>query len=268
MIPDREQIISEWFDGYSRRWIEAADSHVARNLELKRDHTACVADFARRLASSVKMAPETAELVAIAAWLHDVGRFPQFTNYRTFSDADSVCHAALGVAEIDAAGILAVFSAEERRIIRSAVAWHNRFGLPDDARGPEREVAGMIRDADKLDIWRVMLDYYSKGGVRDNPAVVLGLPDDGWSPEFVDSVLASRCAVSSRKRTLVDMQLLQLSWLFDLNCPHSFRLFSECDYLERLLGLLPRHDDMDRVRGHIRRHVEQRLSPMKYGGRI
>ena len=56
---------------------------------------------------------EALYMAETAALLHDIGRFEQFHRYKTFSDARSEDHAALGVDAIKEEGLLQSIDNEE-----------------------------------------------------------------------------------------------------------------------------------------------------------
>jgi hypothetical protein len=64
-------------------------------------------------------------------------------------------------------------------------------------------------------------------------------------------------------RTLNDFKLLQLSWVFDLNFPESFRLVRELRYLERLVALLPEETTVREAVAVVMEHTVRRAE----GGR-
>ena len=76
-----------------------------RKIKLKIDHTYRVAELCERIAKAEQMEKTEVDLAWLLGMLHDVGRFEQLRRYGTFSDADSIDHAALG-ADILFGGVL------------------------------------------------------------------------------------------------------------------------------------------------------------------
>ena len=104
----------------------------------------------------------------------------------------------------------------------------------------------LIRDADKLDIWRVFVDYFRLPEAERPSAAALGFPDLPDCTPDVLATLQSRTMVNlDQLRTLNDFKLLQLSWVFDLNWPAASALALEQGHLNALAGLLP---DIPKVR--------------------
>ena len=103
----------------------------------------------------------------------------------------------------------------------------------------------LIRDADKLDIWRVFAEYYESAEDDQASAVGLGLPD---RPDYSQTVLSclhkKTLASLSDLRTLNDFKLMQLSWVYDLNFRHSFRLLAERHLIHKIASTLPQTEEI------------------------
>lgn len=235
--------ISDWFDGFVARF-RATTVDGQRNYDLKIDHTRQVVAIMARLATALQLPPGERGLAAAIAICHDVGRFPQFRDHGTFNDASSVNHAALAVRTLKDEGVLDRLTEEERRLLLQAVALHNVFILPANLPPAVRRFALLIRDADKLDIWRVLLDYCTSEPGERASAVTWELPDTGCcSEDALKEVAAGRVLQRKLLATAEDFKLLQLSWVFDLNFDESFRIVAERGYIESLAGLLPAQQD-------------------------
>ncbi len=82
----------------------------------------------------------------------------------------------------------------------------------------------LIRDADKLDIWKVVTNYYAERDRQRNVAIELDLPDTPVCSQNVIDLLNSRRFIRMRDlKTLDDFKLMQIGWAFDLNFAPSFR---------------------------------------------
>ncbi|HYR03681.1 MAG TPA: HD family phosphohydrolase, partial [Syntrophobacteria bacterium] len=158
------------------------------------------------------------------------------------------------------AGILSSLPHREREIIVQSVKFHNTYSLPDLENEEVLLFLRLIRDADKLDIWRVFIEYYETP-VEDRPSAVgLGLSDSSeYSGELVACLEASRVASLSMIRTFHDFKLMQLSWIYDLNFRASFRILRERRYLERTTVTLPRDRTIQRLSTRLREYVNTRI---------
>ncbi len=250
--------ISSWFDGFVATFT-AASPGEQRNYDLKVEHTARVRGVMDRLTASLDLSPGERALASAIAICHDIGRFPQYRDYRTFNDASSVNHAALGLQTLNADGILRILDDGDRTVLLQSVALHNAFRLPDKLDPRVTPFVMLVRDADKLDIWRVLIEYFSSPPVERASAVLWDLPDTGvCSVRALDEVIAGRMLNRSLLATADDFKLLQLSWAFDLNFDESFNIVVERGYVETLAGLLPCQPGCYEAAAVVRSHVLSR----------
>ena len=252
--------ISDWFDRFVATF-RGQSSADQRNYDLKVEHTSLVQANMERLAASQEMAPEERALTAAIAICHDVGRFPQYRDYATFNDVTSTNHAALAVQTLKAEGVLAGLDEEERHLLLQAVALHNVFLLPEHLDVRLRRLVLLIRDADKLDIWRVLIEYCTAPSEERASAVTWELPETSvCSAAAIAEVIAGRMPNRDLLKTVDDIKLLQLSWAYDLNFPESFRIMSERGYLETLASLLPDQPGCREAVDVVRGFVQARLA--------
>lgn len=231
--------ILTWFDRFVVTF-RAQSPEDQRNYDLKIDHTRRVRSCMERLATSLRLPPEDRALAEAIAICHDVGRFPQYRDYGTFNDTVSVNHATLAVQTLRSEKILDSLAAERRRLLLQAVAMHNAFCLPEELEPICRRFVMLIRDADKLDIWRVLIEYFATPSGERASAVLWSLPETGvCSARALEEVQAGRLLNRSLLKSADDFKLLQLSWVFDLNFAESFAMVAERGYIETLSGLLP-----------------------------
>jgi hypothetical protein len=230
-----------WFAAYAarERAREAARPQGdPAPMDLKLTHTRAVLADARRIVASEALTPPLARACLLAALYHDVGRFEQYLRYHTFRDRDSCNHGQLGVRILKSEGLLD--DEPLRKIILAAVGLHNRFALP--ARVPQGVAlaANVVRDADKLDILRVM-DEHLRGPGPYNPTVVLQLPDDPrlCGPEVCRAALEGRVAAYADLHCVNDFRLLLGTWFFDMHFAASRRQFVTDGHALRLLHGLP-----------------------------
>jgi putative nucleotidyltransferase with HDIG domain len=236
----------QWFDGYTRGFLTGDDA-LDLPLQVKIEHTAEVQANMARLATALDGSAEDRVLAEMAGLLHDVGRFPQYRRYHTFRDSASVNHARLGLQEIGRHRVLDGLPTAARRELAFAIAHHNAFVLPPH---PDRRrvlLARMLRDADKLDIWRVFKTYYCDGR-RLNATLDLDLADTpGYTPAALESLRRGRMVRLADVHNRNDFKLLQIAWIHDLNLAPSFALMRDQGHLAALAGTLPRDPALCRV---------------------
>jgi hypothetical protein len=251
--------IRQWFDGYVPQFYDI-DPDGLRNIMLKVEHTRKVCEITDALAVGEGLSQGDARIAGAVALLHDVGRFAQYRRWRTFRDSDSDNHARLAIEVIREQGVLDGLQPEERLLIEEAVRFHNLLEPPGQVQSPTRLFILLIRDADKLDIWRVFLDLYTLPEEERASAACLGLPDlVGFTPSCLRALAQKRIVRLEECRSVNDFKLLQISWALDLNFSTSYRLLLERGYIPRLeASLLGGRDEVDRSVLEIMMEVERR----------
>ncbi len=237
--------IGHWLDAYVEEFY-IGDERFDSAIRLKLRHTRNVAAEAWDIARSLGLSHEDCCLARIGGLLHDAGRFEQYARYQTYRDAKSEDHAVLGVKVLCRAGILDRLGLEEGEVIRDVVLHHNRACLPMGWTSRPLRLLKLVRDADKIDIFRVVTEHY--GGRETNRAVEVGLPDEPKISEaVVERIRNGLPARVEDVRTLNDFKLLQLGWVFDINFPHSFEILRKRRYLQSVRAALPDMDCVDRA---------------------
>ncbi|MBD3317696.1 MAG: HD domain-containing protein [Chitinivibrionales bacterium] len=244
------------FREYTRRFLRGTEE-VVHAIELKLHHSFLVRDEAVGIALSEGMPAEDIACASVAGLLHDFGRFEQYRRYRTFADARSENHALLGIQEIEASGIIDDIDVDDAAIIRIAIERHNRAALGDGLTARSATFAKLIRDADKLDIWRLVTEYYERSDPTfRSRAIEAELPDtDEISSAVVEDVLQGHAVPYRHARTLNDFKLMQMGWVYDLNFRHSFQVVRRRNYLERIYDALPQTPILKQVYNQLRNYV-------------
>lgn len=257
-ISERYGFLRTFFSEYAQGFL-CGDEDLKRNTLLKRDHTMRVCTLAAGIASSLGMDAENAAAAAVIALLHDIGRFEQYRDHRTFSDLHSENHSLVALRVIDSHSLLSPLRQEDSALIRRAVELHNAQNLPDGLDARTLLHAKLIRDADKLDILPLVLDYHATRHIEKNPAMEGKLPDTpGVSPEVIERILASETIPNAIRRNQNDVLLVQMAWLMDLNFPWSYAYAEEQRFAERMRALLPEDPVIDRAYEHVARTVRER----------
>jgi HD domain len=222
----------EWFDKYAGSFF-GDDVHINANLELKVTHTEYVCREMDSLVEELDLCENDRLIAGAIALFHDVGRFPQFAKYRTYMDAKSVSHACLGVNVLKENGVLDGLDADEKEIILKAVRLHGEKQLASDLDERVELFGKLIRDADKLDIYRVIIEAMKT--YKENPRgfkIGVDFSDDPvCDPEVAQAVIDGKLVDYKSIKTLDDMRLMQLGWVYDVNFRSTFEKIKERDYL-------------------------------------
>lgn len=231
--------LKAWFEEYILRF-SSDDPVVRENVDLKAVHTRRVCEAVLDIGGSLDLSTEDLCVAEAVALLHDIGRFEQYRRYRTFADYRSEDHAALGVAVIKENRILDGLESANADIIPKVVGYHNRASLPAGEEERCLFFLKLLRDADKVDIWHVVTDYYENKGSKRNPTIELDLPDrEEVSEPVYRALMNGKLAQMTDLKTLNDFKLLQMGWVYDVNFPRTFQIVRERRYLEKIRDALP-----------------------------
>jgi len=240
--------IRQWFDNYVGSFY-GNDEYFNANIELKDKHSRLVCKETLYLADTLGLTNEQKKTAEVIGLLHDVGRFVQFEKYRTYNDPKSVNHSRLGVEVIRQEGVLASLEPAEIRCIETAITLHGDKKLPDNLDGEILLQSKLIRDADKIDIYRVVTKYYEQ--YKQNPnsfKLEVELPDEPWySDEVLEKILQGKLIDYRSLKTWNDCKLVQLSWVYDVNFVATFKRIKERGFLEKIIDFLPQNDDIKQV---------------------
>ncbi|HEX8960223.1 MAG TPA: HD domain-containing protein [Geobacteraceae bacterium] len=252
-MEERELILlRKWFDGFCAAF-RSDDAEEQRNITLKEEHTGRVCANMRQIVQEESLGAGSGRLAEVCALCHDIGRFPQYHRYRTFKDSVSVNHAVLAADILVQSRALDKLSRNEQTIVINAVRHHNAFAVPFSLDAESSLFLKLVRDADKLDIWRVFLDYYRLPEGNRASAVSLGFPDlPEYSHQAIAALLRGEMVRLSQVKSLSDFKLLQLSWVYDLNFPSSFRMLMERGYVDGLAAVLPPEREVQLALGAVR----------------
>jgi len=237
------QDLHTWFDKYVKSFY-TADNEIHPNILLKERHSHIVADHCKNLAMSLGMSAADSRLAEAVGLCHDVGRFKQFTLFRTFRDKNSINHGLFGIEQLKTEKIDRQIGPQEWKPLAFAVACHNAVGIPQHPDQRLTVYAKIVRDADKLDIYRVL---------PPRPA------DDGYSPELVSDLLAGKLLDYEKLKTYADYNLIMLSWLYDINFPWTLQQIVDQDYFPCLFETLPPSPMFSRLQKQLREQLALRL---------
>jgi putative nucleotidyltransferase with HDIG domain len=241
------EYIKAWFEEYVNTF-EYDNSEFQRNIDIKRDHSYRVTEEIINIGNQLGLNEDEQNLAAIIALLHDIGRFEQYDRYRTFSDNRSEDHAELGIRILKKHNIPGRLDKEVQNIIFCSIRNHNKPSLPEK----ETEIclfySGLIRDADKLDILKVVTDYYMKVKGEKNVALVLELPDTPGISEDVFKALMNKHPIDMKHvKNVNDLKLLQVGWIYDINFKPTSDMIKSRLYLEKLKKVLPDSKEIDAI---------------------
>jgi len=246
IILDKNSVadLKNWFTHYVQTF-KYNDRELQQNIDLKEDHTGRVCKEILNLGVQLGLSDDALRLAEIIALLHDIGRFEQYARYKTFMDGKSEDHAELGIKILKKYGVLKQFDDATREVILRSIQYHNRPSLPHGETETCLFFTKLLRDADKLDIWKVVTDYYHREDGKRNAALEFYLPDTpGFSEEVYRDLMNKTIVDIKHIKNLNDIKLLQVGWIFDINFKPTLSHIKNRRYLELIRDVLPKSKEI------------------------
>ncbi len=199
------------YDRYVDRY-RSVDGILPSMMQLKYEHTMKVVENAERIAAGEGFATAERTAALAAALLHDTGRYEQLRVYNTFQDSESVDHAVFSHDLVVGEGWLD--GRPDAAAILKAVLYHNRRDLPADMDAFTAVLVHTVRDADKLDIFRVLEDRVARTDWRTDTRAFWNLQVGiKPNPQVVAAIRERRPVDYQHIRSLADFVLIQVGWM-------------------------------------------------------
>ena len=248
-FPDKEIVagMKTWFNSYVGAF--KFDNHEQQqNIDIKREHTERAVKEIVNIGKELGLNDDELELAGIIALFHDIGRFEQYNLYKTFSDHKSLDHAELGIKILVKHNVLGMLDEEIQKLILCSIKYHNRPSLPGEETEKCLFYSRLVRDADKLDILRVVTDYYHREKKQINPALVLELPDShGISGEVYEALMNKKVVDMRHVKNVNDIKLLQAGLIYDINFEPTLNDVKNRRYIEKIREVLPNLREIDKI---------------------
>ena len=163
--------MEKWFTSYVMTF-KYDNNELQRNIDIKKEHTERVTEEIINIGKKLGLNDNELNVLNNCP-VSDIGRFEQYKQYKTFSDNKSENHAELGIKILKKYNVLGILDKEIQNLILCSIRYHHRPSVPLE----ETEIclfySRLIRDGDKLDIWKVVTDYYHRKNGHRNVALEL-----------------------------------------------------------------------------------------------
>lgn len=227
MSIDRYKVITE-FNSY----VSSYDMTNVK-IRLKAEHTFRVAALCEKLSKTIVSCDS--DLAWLTGMLHDIGRFEQIRRYNTFNDSKSIDHAVLGADLLFGKEHLIdrfCTDTDKWSVIEKSIRLHNVYCLPDDLTADERTYSNILRDADKIDIFKVNCEV----PIEDiSGRTTRELKESFISDEVYSDAMNERNADRTHVHTAVDSLVTKICFVYGLTYTESFRETMRQGYLDQML---------------------------------
>ena len=223
-----EETFEKYLDQYDRN---------DDKINLKIVHTYGVISAMDYLSSDLKLSGEDTEIARHIALLHDIGRFEQLRLYNSFDDS-VMPHAQCSLDILFEKRLIESFIPERTydSIIYTAIKNHGLYRMEEGLEGQVLLHSQLIRDADKMDNFRVK-------DVSDMRTMVDVTEEELGQEEISDAVYQNFLnhipILNSERLTHMDMWISYLGYIYDFNFPSGLKYLLERDYITRLVKRVP-----------------------------
>lgn len=253
------KFITNWLKGYVKTF--SVDGVLSAPLKLKKQHSSRVAYNARLLAGNLKWSHQDINSAEALGWLHDVGRFSQFAEFGTFSDANSINHGQRGRDIISQNRILNGLEPANKETLLNGIEFHNSKTVPSHLAPRSHRFTELIRDADKLDIFKIVLNSIRLDGFKELPNMLPQINLKGpINDEIVREIMTHNSCSLKNVHSLSDFLLMQLSWIQDLNYHASLQQIIERNIIDEIEKHLPDKQSCRNIIRTIRLYVENEIA--------
>lgn len=229
-------------------------NELKSNFKLKMQHTYRVVSNISLIASGEGFNPYDIETARIIGLFHDIGRFEQILRYGTFDDRISVDHAELGLEVIRQTGMFSGMEPGRHEIVTNAIMEHNKPAIRRGLNGNILPFAKLIRDADKMDIWKISTERNIIFALHEVEAA------DSYSihNDLYECFKQERNIPVEMAQSMHDYRLLRISWIYDMHFPETFRLLIRRKYAQALFKKLPGSDRLIEIQSIVSDFMKRR----------
>lgn len=267
---------------------EYTDRYDSKNpkIKLKIDHTYRVANLCEQIAQSLELSAAEVDLAWLSGMLHDVGRFEQLRRYNTFSDAQSIDHARFAVELLYDDGLIADYVPEisTTELVADARTWRSMGGANESPTAQSEDIplsdilqtlriaigehsayriqkgldertrmfCQILRDADKVDIFRVICDTPMEEVYGFQTKDILR---SAITPEVMQAFYEHHAVLRKLKKCPADYIVAHGSLTFELVYPESLRIAKEQGYLKQMMSFQSENPDTAEIFEDLRKDL-------------
>ena len=264
---------------------EYTDRYDSTNpkIKLKIDHTYRVANLCEQIAQSLELSAAEVDLAWLSGMLHDV---EQLRRYNTFSDAQSIDHARFAVELLYDDGLIADYVPEisTTELVADARTWRSMGGANESPTAQSEDIplsdilqtlriaigehsayriqkgldertrmfCQILRDADKVDIFRVICDTPMEEVYGFQTKDILR---SAITPEVMQAFYEHHAVLRKLKKCPADYIVAHGSLTFELVYPESLRIAKEQGYLKQMMSFQSENPDTAEIFEDLRKDL-------------
>ena len=200
------------------------------NIERKVRHAFRVEKLCEEIAILLGMNEEKVKLAKLIGLLHDIGRFEQYTRYKTYNDCISIDHGnfAVDILEEDNYVRKYIETDEYDEIIKKAIYNHNKYSIESNLTAKEKIFCKIIRDADKLDIMYEATCEFWKNNIEEIGKQII-------SPKVLKQFMDKQIVNKRDINYDIDRVIVVLAFIYDFNFKDSYKIIKENNYIDKIM---------------------------------
>lgn len=247
-----------------REYLKKYDTNDG-SITLKIKHTYEVVKKSEYIANGLRLDKENIELAKIIALLHDIGRFEQIKEFGEFNDKKTE-HAEFGIKVLFDNGLIRNFINEDKydSIIYKAIYDHNKYKIEKKLNEKELLQCKIIRDADKLDNFRVK----EKEKLEDMFPKIYNEKTINYetvSEKVYENFMHHKCIKLEDRKTIIDYWVCVIAFIFDLNFNISLQYVKKNNYIDILVNRIEYKNKntkqkMEDIRECAKKYIENRCN--------
>ena len=199
------------------------------NIQRKQLHSLRVMEISKEIAKGLQLDHEEIDLATLIGLLHDIARFEQYTQFKTYKDLESFDHGDFGAQILEKDIRKYVENKQFDEIIIKAVKNHNKFKIEEGLTKTEELYAKIIRDADKIDILYETVEIFWKGKESEVENSVI-------SEDVIQQIEDKSQIKQKLEESPVDKIMKFIAFIFDMNFKISFKILKDEDYINKILN--------------------------------
>lgn len=222
---------NKYFNNFINHNFDMNDEKILHKIK----HTYQVVNNAKYICEKLNLDELNTDIAMVIALLHDIGRFTQAKEMKTFrEDITSFDHATLGVKWLFEKNEIRNFvsSNEYDEIIEKAISNHSKYIL-DESELSDKEIlhCKIIRDADKIDSFRAKTedDIYTMANIH-----VEDIENSKITDKIYRDFMNEKTILSKDRKTGIDIWISYIAFIFGLEFKCSYQLIKEKDYINKL----------------------------------
>ena len=249
-----------------KEYLNRFDNQNDSGFDLKVVHTYHVVDNAIMISKKLGLSDEEVNLAGLIGLLHDIGRFDELKNLKKFDSVEND-HALFASKLLFEEGLITKFidSDKYNDVIRKAIENHNKKQIEDGLSEKELLHAKIIRDADKLDNYRVKQDEKIENifpGIVHNKEE---LENSLISDAVYNSVMKEECVDIKDRKYPLDYWICVLAFAFDINFKETLSIIKDNNYINVLIDRIDyknSNEKMNEIRDVLNNWIEKRLKKL------